>query len=263
MDDSAVSADAIKTGVSNDERFENLAADIHEYGKRHDEATCTDKSCGRCGKSTAGPALEGRQRAGDVRPDEGHLPEPQQITVRDAKGNERQRSRYDEKAANNPGVASGNIQDAISAAEHDPDRCEIPHCRPCNSVIEALLQPEYSISKGGGGGSGRKKKAVRPLTGPERIERRMLGGTPFDEGHTSSAPTGRPRIGREAREVRSLRIEPRDGKTIDATGISGADILAGYAAAIRMAKSGVSRKIIAAAMLDMVESAVPDLPQSA
>jgi hypothetical protein len=77
MDDSAVSADAIKTGVSNDERFENLAANIHEYGKRHDEATCTDKSCGRCGKSTAGPALEGRQRAGDVRPDEGHLPDTQ------------------------------------------------------------------------------------------------------------------------------------------------------------------------------------------
>lgn len=68
-----VDADAVCNGVTSDtEFFDRFSLETAGIGTRHNPATCTDVWCARCGKSTAGPNLDGNLRAGDVTPDLGH-----------------------------------------------------------------------------------------------------------------------------------------------------------------------------------------------
>lgn len=134
MDQSAVGAEAIQTGVTNDERFESLASDIHEYGKRH---SCEDPSCVRCcGTSRSGPPLEGRQRAGDVHPNEGH-PETEPVSY-------------------NPEIVAGGER-AIRAIQEQQDS------DPTTPEGWARLQSEApaGFTPGGGGGSGRSRSSSK------------------------------------------------------------------------------------------------------
>lgn len=144
--DSAVSADAVKTGVPNDERFETLVTSIHEFGARHDAATCTDRSCGHPdhGNSTRHDNFETRERAGERY-------DGQQMHV--------ERMRYARDLSVNETIAKGG-KGALDAIDHDPEKCDISDCRLCNRITEASLQREVKVQTGGGGGNrGPKGKA--------------------------------------------------------------------------------------------------------
>lgn len=134
---SAVGADAIKTGVVNDDRFETIAADIHGFGQRHDVLTCTDRSCGNSahGNSTAGKNFERNERAGDVYDGQGR-PSPD----------------GPDTSVNDPGIAAGNLYDISGAIEAhaNGEPCSNPHCPRCSAVGDRTLQRDARIDTKGG-----------------------------------------------------------------------------------------------------------------
>lgn len=148
---SAISAESIKTGVTNDERFEVISADIHGFGAgdeeqpaRHDVLTCADMTCGHSdhGLSTAGKNFERHERAGDAYANEGApLPES-------------------DVATNDERIAAGNVVDILEAVEEHAagNACGDPKCRRCNVVDDRTLQREVKVAGGGGGSRGPKGK---------------------------------------------------------------------------------------------------------
>lgn len=102
---------------------------------RHEQRTCQDTACGRCGRSTRRQALdgEGDLRAGARYDGEG-IPDPE---ARD--------TRYDPRM-------TGTVAEALATLSHDPDSC--PGCSRCDEIDGRTLQREVHVQAHGGGGSG-------------------------------------------------------------------------------------------------------------
>jgi hypothetical protein len=133
--ESAISATAVLTGVTNDLSFETLALDIH-FSRPDRHPPCGDSICGRCGKSTKREPLEGNLRAGDVTPNEGfpslgsRLADP-----------------YDERV-------TGNVYTVLAALAGDGITSRDLYLgAPLSWLMKAATQPD----RRGGGSNGRKR----------------------------------------------------------------------------------------------------------
>lgn len=188
----AISADSIKVGVTNDESFETLSSDIHGFGARHDAATCSDKTCGHPdhGNSTAGENLTGSQRAGE-RYDGERMQVQGMRTARDI--------------AFHQEISKGG-DDAISAIDHDPEKCELGEkCLVCNRVDESILQREVKVDAHGGGSSGPKKdkagtKVCKVVGCGLTLCEHVRGG--------SSSKRGRPKIAGARSATVAFKVRP-------------------------------------------------------
>jgi hypothetical protein len=247
MDDSAVSADAIKTGVTNDDHYETSVVEIHGFGKRH---SCDDPACVRCcGNSTAGPALEGRQRAGDVRPDEG-FPDPERLIAR-----------------NNPKIAEGNAQEIAEGVEEEEHQdCDLPDCARCNRVDERTLQPDISISKGGGSSGKIKKQKPKPISTVDRIrddlypeketeEQRAERLMRESEVQSNRNPgPGHPIRGREKRMHIQGTLEPSTVHDLNVTtGMKCVPLLEEMQKLLSLAKSGAEAQAIYERVMGLIQ----------
>ena len=105
-----------------------------------------------------------------------------------------------------------------------PDEPTVEELRS-NVIDEWTLRPNYSFSKGGGSKNKGRKKALKRLTGPQRIEKHInivkndqnLAETPEQRvaRHLRKLAdlerkAGRPRKGTELRETVPMRIDPDD-----------------------------------------------------
>lgn len=138
--DSAIDAQSVKSGVTNDIRYETLSSDIHGFGSaraRHDVLTCTDGLCGHSdhGLSTAGPNLEGNLRAGDVTTDA---------------GDEAPTSRTYHPL--NEYVGEFSIEEAV-----EPTYRETPGPIQLGDSVKNLMRASIQPDRRGGGSSGRKR----------------------------------------------------------------------------------------------------------
>jgi hypothetical protein len=136
--ESAVGSEAVGSGVTNDERFETLSADLNGYGH-----ACSGQSCGHPahGLSTAGENFVMKEYAADRY-------DGQSMTV--------EGMRFASDIAYDPEIAQGG-DTAISALRHDSDTCDIERCLRCNDVSDRLLQRESKVDVHGGGGTGKAK----------------------------------------------------------------------------------------------------------
>lgn len=244
MDESAVGADAIRQGLTKGSDF----YDTFSVSQFHDPETCTDASCGRCGKSTPREALPGNERAGDHYDGQGkrHL---RTMSTRSPDGSDGQRLERGGEAYT-PEIVAGGAR-AIAAIDHDPEQCTQRGCGTCDAVNAEILQPGYSIPPGGGGSKGRVRKAQRPITGPERIDRHLMGSTPFDEGHTAGRSVGRPRIGVEVRVSRTVRLEPSTVAAVQSVS-SEREVLETFAAMLVLARNGAQRDAVVERVLEIL-----------
>lgn len=270
----AISADSIKTGVTNDERFETAAADIHGYGQRHDPETCTEPACGHPdhGKSTSGENFKERVRAGEQYDGEGELIRAVTVGVTD---DGTKITRFEPRSLGyNPAIAKGDTE-AIQAIDHDPEACQIENCRLCNRVDEASLQPEYTISKGGGSSSKRKKK--KGGGGP--TEAYIMTSYPHPDKETEAQRAQRlarenelrieqsgkpgPKLkGKEKRMHVQGTMEPSKVADLnDMTGKTCIEVLEGVHGVLSMVKSGAEGAVVIDALMGLLRE--DDQPEAA
>ena len=124
-----------------------------------------------------------------------------------------------------------------------------------NTVNAQTLQRENRIAGGGGSKNKNRKKAVRPLTGPQRIEKhwflaketsqdaylgetetqhaeRLLRESLAEIERAEKSKGGRPRKGNSVRERVSIRIEPEVKQRIEASGLTVAEFVETQAATL-------------------------------
>lgn len=203
---SAVSAEAVETGVVNDDRFETLVADMHGFGGSHNESSCEDKSCGRCGKSTSGANFETNERAGDRYDGDGS----RSIDAAD-------------DSRNDPAISGGNLYEIIQAVDshRDGEACENPLCGRCNTVNGRTLQPLLRTPPGSSNGGRRRS----PKSGTKTCDVSGCGMTLCEHVR-----------GRKEGHVRSVykpaRVTRKTDKILTEQGLSASDALAVTAYAI-------------------------------
>ena len=117
-----------------------------------------------------------------------------------------------------------------------------------NIVNDRMLKPDYSIGKGGGSKNKGRAKPVKRLTGPQRIDKHVnivknaeiLAETPFqraerklkdaiDEMSRVTSMVGRPRQGKELRQVATGSADPSTIAVIRAHGYKNGAALDAYA----------------------------------